>query len=204
MSLIKIIKAQLGLSGTPANNFVLDASADNGTMKLARGNAGATTQDVMTVAADGKVTFPQNTFNSGAIARAIAGSDVSIPTVTTYTKIPFTSASFDTDSILSAPDGGFKIKSAGYYFVDAHAYLNSSSNNLTIGGVLAVYKNGTIAAAQGQGALNTSVNYLSCSGLIQCAANDIITMWAYVYAGGGLSIKGPGYEVFTNMSIFKL
>ena len=56
MSLIKAIKAQLGLSVTPANNFSLDASADNGTMKLAR-NSG---QDIMTVAADGKVAFPQN------------------------------------------------------------------------------------------------------------------------------------------------
>lgn len=59
MSLIKSIRQQLGLSGTPANNFTLDASADNGTMKLARGNAGATTQDIMTVDAAGKVAFPQ-------------------------------------------------------------------------------------------------------------------------------------------------
>lgn len=60
MSLIKAIRQQLGLSVTPANNFTLDASANNGTMKLARGNAGATTQDVMTVDAAGKVAFPQN------------------------------------------------------------------------------------------------------------------------------------------------
>ena len=60
MSLIKSIRSQLGLSTTPANNFVLDASADNGTMKLSRGNAGATTQDIMTVDAAGKVAFPQN------------------------------------------------------------------------------------------------------------------------------------------------
>ena len=59
MSLLKAIKAQLGLSTTPANNFTLDASADNGTMKLARGNAGATTQDIITVDAGGKVAFPQ-------------------------------------------------------------------------------------------------------------------------------------------------
>lgn len=51
---------QIGISGTPANNFTLDASADDGTMKLARGNAGVPTQDVMTVAADGTVAFPQN------------------------------------------------------------------------------------------------------------------------------------------------
>lgn len=74
MSLIKSIKAQLGLSTTPANNFTLDASADNGTMKLARGNAGATTQDVMTVNAAGKVTFPQNaqTWQDVTASRAVA------------------------------------------------------------------------------------------------------------------------------------
>ena len=58
MSLLKIIKAQLGLSTTPANNFVLDASAQDGTLKLSRGNEGATTQDVLVVDAAGKVTFP--------------------------------------------------------------------------------------------------------------------------------------------------
>jgi hypothetical protein len=57
MSLLRAIKAQLGLSVTPANNFTLDASADNGTMKLARGNAGATTQDIMTVDANGFANF---------------------------------------------------------------------------------------------------------------------------------------------------
>ena len=55
MSLLKIIRQQLGLSNTPANNFTLDASADNGTMKLARGIAGATTQDILTVDALGGI-----------------------------------------------------------------------------------------------------------------------------------------------------
>ena len=58
MSLIKAIRAQLGMSGTATNNFTLDASAADGSMKLARGNAGVTTQDVLSVAADGKVDFP--------------------------------------------------------------------------------------------------------------------------------------------------
>lgn len=63
MSLLKTIKAQLGLSNTAANNFTLDASADNGTMKLARGNAGATTQDILTVDAAGLVSFSQGVTN---------------------------------------------------------------------------------------------------------------------------------------------
>lgn len=55
MSLLKIIRTQFGKSVTAANNFTLTAEADNGTMKLARGNAGATTQDILTVDADGRI-----------------------------------------------------------------------------------------------------------------------------------------------------
>ena len=55
MSLLKTIRQQLGLSVTPANNFTLDASANNGTLKLARGNAGNTTQDILTVDANGNL-----------------------------------------------------------------------------------------------------------------------------------------------------
>ena len=53
MSLISAIKHKLGLSVTTANNFVLDASANNGTMKLARESG----QDIMTVAANGTVSL---------------------------------------------------------------------------------------------------------------------------------------------------
>jgi hypothetical protein len=73
---------QLGDSVTPANNFTLDASADNGTMKLARGNAGATTQDVMTVDADGKVAFPQNVvpvFQGAFASSGVASGNTPLP-----------------------------------------------------------------------------------------------------------------------------
>ena len=63
MSLLKAIKAQLGLSNTPANNFTITAEADNGTLKLARGDAGATTQDILTVDASGNVLVDGNNLN---------------------------------------------------------------------------------------------------------------------------------------------
>ena len=47
------IKSEIGQSATPANNFSLDASADNGTMKLARQSG----QDIMTVNAAGIANF---------------------------------------------------------------------------------------------------------------------------------------------------
>lgn len=59
MSILNSIRLKLGLSNTPANNFTLTAESDNGTMKLARGNPGATTQDILTVGTDGVVTAPQ-------------------------------------------------------------------------------------------------------------------------------------------------
>lgn len=59
MSFGRWIRNQLGLSNTPANNFTLTAENADGTMKLARGNPGATTQDIMTVDANGVAAFPQ-------------------------------------------------------------------------------------------------------------------------------------------------
>lgn len=58
MSTVKANRVQLGQSGTATQNFTFDASAANGTAKLARGNAGATTQDLMEIDGAGKVTFP--------------------------------------------------------------------------------------------------------------------------------------------------
>lgn len=52
---------QLGDSGTATQNFTLTVPAvPDGTMKLARGNHGGTTQDILTVDAAGKVTLTQN------------------------------------------------------------------------------------------------------------------------------------------------
>lgn len=59
MSILRTIRAQLGLSNTETQNFTLTAEAQDGSMKLARGNAGATTQDILTVDAAGKVRAEQ-------------------------------------------------------------------------------------------------------------------------------------------------
>jgi hypothetical protein len=52
-------QCQIGQNATPANNFTLDATANNGTMKLARGNAGATTQDILSVDSSGNLIAAQ-------------------------------------------------------------------------------------------------------------------------------------------------
>lgn len=51
---VKTNNLQLGDSSTATQNFTLQTNVD-GTAKLARGNAGATTQDILTIDAAGKV-----------------------------------------------------------------------------------------------------------------------------------------------------
>ena len=72
MSLIKANAVQIGQSPTATQNFTLAVpSSPDGTIKLARGNSGATTQDVINVSNAGVVSFPQglgNISNSTAIA----------------------------------------------------------------------------------------------------------------------------------------
>lgn len=56
MSTVKANRVQFGQSGTATQNFTVTAEAADGSMKLARGVAGATTQDILTVAASGQVS----------------------------------------------------------------------------------------------------------------------------------------------------
>ena len=70
MSLLKANSVQIGQSATATNNFTLSVPASpDGTIKLARGNSGATTADVLSVNASG----------------AITGATIASPTITSPT-----------------------------------------------------------------------------------------------------------------------
>ena len=72
MSLIKANAVQIGQSPTATQNFTLAVpSSPDGTIKLARGNAGATTQDVMNVDASGNINGLVKTAGS-TTARSLA------------------------------------------------------------------------------------------------------------------------------------
>ncbi len=125
MSLLKAIKAQLGLSVTPANNFTLDASADNGTMKLAR-NSG---QDIMTVDAAGRVAFPQTPATSGIRgffeAKVLADQNLVSGVIG---KVSLTET-YDQDNWVSSPSGiRYTPQIAGYYQFQANIWFSASGN----------------------------------------------------------------------------
>ena len=84
MSLLKSNSVQIGQSATATNNFTLSVpSSPDGTIKLARGNSGATTQDILTVNSSGAVTLT----NGGAITLATAQASTS-GTAIDFTGIP--------------------------------------------------------------------------------------------------------------------
>jgi hypothetical protein len=63
---------QIGDSGTATNNFTLSVPAvPDGTVKLARGNHGATTQDILTVDASGVVAAPQGSYGGLRLMTAV-------------------------------------------------------------------------------------------------------------------------------------
>lgn len=80
---------QLGDSVTATQNFVLQSNVD-GSAKLARGNAGATTQDILTVDASGNVNAPVGIQKAGSVLQALSdftGSNVSLA-ASGYQKLP--------------------------------------------------------------------------------------------------------------------
>lgn len=91
MSTLKTNRTQLGQSGTATQNFTITAEAADGTMKLARGNAGATTQDILTVDAAGKVSATQgynDVLGAGQTWQNVSGSRVIGTTYTNSTGKP--------------------------------------------------------------------------------------------------------------------
>jgi hypothetical protein len=77
MSLLKANSVQIGQSATATQNFTLSVpSSPDGTIKLARGNSGATTADVLTVNASGAIT------GATISSSTITGSTISGATIT--------------------------------------------------------------------------------------------------------------------------
>jgi len=77
MSLLKANSVQIGQSATATQNFTLSVpSSPDGTIKLARGNSGATTQDILSVNSSGAVTI--NNMSNQSFRNRIINGDMRI------------------------------------------------------------------------------------------------------------------------------
>lgn len=116
---------QLGDSSTATNNFVLTASAANGTLKLARGNEGATTQDILTVDVNGKISLPQGLGVTTAYSMVRVGVSPGYGSVNTNV-IRLTSVDVEVGTDITRADSttlgtSFTINVSGQYAASANA-----------------------------------------------------------------------------------
>ena len=143
MSLIKTNQVQLGQSGTATQNFTLAVpSPANGTVKLARGNAGATTQDVLTVDANGNING--NVLATGTtFARNLATRAADVINVKDFGAIG-DGATNDTAAIQAAIDyaslqgGGIVFMPEGIYSVTATASLETFQGKDSLGNTFTI------------------------------------------------------------------
>jgi hypothetical protein len=167
-----------GDSADNTKNFVIDASADDGTMKLARESG----QDIMTVDAAGKVEFPQNKAPCFS-ARVVGGQTF---TSGTASKWNCTQENFDTDSAYDAANSRFQPTVAGYY--QFNVTVSISGTTVTSLGAY-VRKNGvTPAEIQGYIAgLGSTTSAVSASGILYMnGTTDYAEPFAIVAGTGGL------------------
>ena len=81
MSVLKTNNVQIGQSTTATQNFTLSVPATpDGTIKLARGNQGATTQDVLAVDASGNVDVKTNLSVNGQSVSTSTYAEIKTPT----------------------------------------------------------------------------------------------------------------------------
>jgi len=134
MSLIKANAVQVGQSPTATQNFTLAVpSSPDGTIKLARGNAGATTQDVMSVDANGNINGLVKATGS-TNARSLANRFADVVNVKDFGAVGDGVAD-DTAAIQAAINYAVPIKKPIYF--PSGTYLYSSitglnQNNITI------------------------------------------------------------------------
>ena len=137
MSLIKANAVQIGQSPTATQNFTLAVpSSPDGTIKLARGNAGATTQDVLNVSNTGVVSFPQglgNISNSTAIAtgsttaRSLANRFADVVNVLDFGADPTGVVNSTSNFQLAATIGGHIFVPKGTYKIIGQVVFGSNT-----------------------------------------------------------------------------
>jgi hypothetical protein len=134
MSLLKSNSVQIGQSVTATNNFTLSVpSSPDGTIKLARGNSGATTQDILTVNSSGAVTLTNGgTITLGAVQNSTSGTAIDFTGIPSWVKkvtVMFDEVSTNgTNSILVQLGDSGGIEATGY--VSTSVTVDSSGNSV--------------------------------------------------------------------------
>jgi hypothetical protein len=166
---------QLGDSGTPSQNFVIQTNVD-GSGKMSRGNAGATTQDILTWDSNGRVSYPQTVIGFGAY-NSVATTLVN----NVSTKVTLGAEEFDYGGYFDTVNSRFQPLVAGLYQVTGQVQINGNASAM----LALIYKNGAEfkRGPQPQSAFSASVNAL----MYLNGTTDYIELWGYQNWGSNQS-----------------
>ena len=169
MSLIKANAVQIGQSPTATQNFTLAVpSSPDGTIKLARGNAGATTQDVLSVDASGNINGLVKSTGS-TTARSLANRFTDVVNVKDFGAVG-DGVTDDTAAIQAAFNAGYNVVfPEGVYNVTSTLYIRPF---LSIAGIIQSQSNVDTNVKQGGAKIVFYGTGTSCFG-IQAPATNI-------------------------------
>lgn len=165
---------QLGNNADPTKNLVIQTNKD-GTFKIARGNISATTQDLLTIDANGRIALPQTV----VVFDAYATANQSV-TSGAATKVGYGTEVIDTANCFDLANGRFQPPVSGYYQFSTRVRFGGGTTPI---GWAAIYKNG--------GLLLRTIELQTASGSTVAAptppiymngSTDYVEMWASVSA----------------------
>ncbi len=173
---------QLGDNITATQNFVLSENSD-GTAKLARGNTGATTQDILTVDANGRVTMPQNVV---AFRASMSGLQ-SVPN-NLVTTAAFNTVITNTGGVYDTATGKWTPGVAGWYTITAKGSFSGATGT----GDVRIAINGASVVNQSV-TIGTVSNEICVSGVIYLTATDYVQVQAYQVTGAANNFGSSNY-----------
>lgn len=175
MSSIITKKLQIGQSATASQNFTWYVpTTQDGTIRLGRGNIGATTSDILKVNSDGAFNDGKPAFH----AYQAAGDTASSFTTGAWSKVLITTESFDTTNSYDTSNKWFIAPMTGYYFFNGSVYI---ANGLG-GKAIRLYINGSASSMRGYAA-PSGTYIIAASWVISLAANDKVELYCYQDAG---------------------
>lgn len=175
-------KLQTGVSGTSTNNFILDASAADGTMKLERGDG----QDIMTVDAAGKVAFPQN---PTSLVQANLGAGGTIDGAVLLQPVE----SIDLSNEYSS--GRFTPKTPGAYLYTGAIQFITSGGVFSYAGLIPKKNGGSLVANVGAPYASSLYATATISGIIYMnGTTDYLEFWQDISVTGSPSITSGAFS----------
>lgn len=191
---VKTNAVQLGDSATATQNFTIRTNVD-GTATVARGNVGATTQDILTIAADGTVKLPASIVPAFSAYNSTSQSIAS----GAFAKVTLNTEEFDTNNNFdSTTNYRFTPTIAGYYQINGTVYFGTSGSPTR--GLAGIFKNGVEfkrfvdVQSAGHNVGSSVIVYLN-------GTTDYVELYAYIVATTPLILAGSVYTYFQGILI---